>query len=98
MLTLALIAMLAFGSLLHALLPHQHSSNAIIADSLHSVSSLHKQELDTVVFVGISAVVAVLFPLLIRNRRALSYTAVAIERDSVQIQVRRGIVAYRKFR
>lgn len=99
-LTLAavLVLMLSFGGLFHALLPHQHSQNEAIAESLHSALVHYEQDLDFIALAAGSALLFALFLLRADTQRVRALSSIAVERSSKTARLRRGIVAYRKFR
>ncbi len=90
-----LVAVLMFGGLVHAFIPHTHSGNEAIAETLHSALS-HEQKgsIAVALSAGLGAVLLILFThtgLLVRSR-------IAQERDATLLILRRGVVPYRKFR
>ncbi|KND47143.1 MAG: hypothetical protein AB199_01785 [Parcubacteria bacterium C7867-004] len=99
LLPLLLIAILAFGGILHATLPHSHTGTAMMTDLMHTVTSTASKEL----FAFVQLAIPFLFILAVSLARLLPashfslYAIRASSRDTSIQALRRGIVHYRRF-
>lgn len=97
LLALLLAAILAFGSLAHAVLPHEHSANEAVASLLHSaVRHEDKTYADLVPPAPLFAAIVVAAAAAIPAFTLLLYMLRA--RAPALAPLSRGILSYRRFR
>lgn len=98
-LALFLTAILAFGGLAHALLPHEHSTNEAVTSLLHSALSVEHKKFIDAISTGLIFSLVLVGVVGVGIKRQLDLrTLQAISADATHRALRRGVLAYRRFR
>ena len=95
-LIMALAVPLLFGGLLHAVVPHTHSDNAVITSDMHS-SFRHEEQAPLALPLLDTVLVFVLTALLVSFQVLMREGLLVRERHKIVSALRRGIVSYRRF-
>jgi len=99
LLIVLLILPIVSGSLIHALLPHSHSANAVITGDMHSVFRHEEKQLFVFAYSVVFFVIAVVLVSVFFSRRALVLQGQLIRSQHKRSgALRRGTLPYRKFR
>jgi TRAP-type mannitol/chloroaromatic compound transport system permease small subunit len=99
LLSLLIASVLLFGGLMHALLPHDHGSHAVVTDLLHSaVHHEQKQFIDLTIIALLGVIpVLVLYVWFSREYFALRFARIRAQ-SSKDASLHSGIEKYRTFR
>ncbi|MBY0110571.1 hypothetical protein K2Y00_00990 [Patescibacteria group bacterium] len=88
-----LVLVLSFGALVHALVPHNHSDGTI--DLFHTALHVEQKHLDVLDAAALLLVAVLALPLLTLGR-FIAQEGVRIG-ATLNIALRRGVLAYRRF-
>jgi len=95
-LSVALVAILAFGSLAHAFLPHQHSTNEGVTSLLHSALRHEDKQVADLVPLAPTFVAVVVALIAVFFAQAFLVRGFLVRAPAL-LPLRRGIVPYRRF-
>jgi hypothetical protein len=98
LLVLLIATPLLVGSLVHALLPHNHASHPVVVDLLHAVAHPAVKETFSIAFITVAFIAIYTIAYVSSSAQYCNAYALAAMEESGRLRsIRRGIVKYRRF-